>query len=210
MAAICDFRLRISGRDFKRCQELVDMFPINNKRNNKNKYLKGRIYDVYVLKKYQDGLDDAVCYIELGGECANSIRELIDKYPKYNLITLTKRLELVVECWGENNDVGIQELCVINQGEIVLRRDVVVENYVADEFEDFTDEEKQEISDGFHLGVFDISNLEEWQEYLENERYSFGGFGSNYGCFWFDIRNPQESLRRYENVLNCRILRRDN
>ena len=203
MANICDFTLRISGRDSEKCQELASMFPIDSIRDNKNKYLKGRIYDAYIIEEYQEMLDNSVHHIEIGGECANSIYEIINKYPLYNLLIQTKKLELAVEIWGENNDIGSQEFCIINQGDFVLKQCVMTENYAVDEFEELTDEEKQEISDGFHLGISDVYKIEKWQEYLEDERYSFGGFGNEYGCFWFDIRDPQESLKRYENVFNA-------
>ena len=185
MANTCYFVARISGNK-EAAKELALMFPVKEDGKyldtDSENFLEGRIYYVYISSEKEDELIKGLYHIEINGECAHSLNEMV-RYYSVNLLSETKRLGVAIELWGNEVCNEFEQHFMIDSGKLLLDGFTYYSTYDADDFEKLSEEEKNQIASELRLDIDNVNIKERWDPFLDDCIYYIGGYGDEYGTF---------------------------
>ena len=169
MANLCEFDMRVAGKR-ENINELATLLEYKGTDEIKG---FGRVYELYVTNEEDK---NGLSYADLSGDCAWSIYSAFLDIGKPNLLTETRRLNLVLEAYSREPGICFAEHYIISKGEILLDEEV---DYQEVEIAELSEEELQELSRDEGKSLDTIRD----EAYENCGYYRSGGFGENYADF---------------------------
>lgn len=169
MANNCFYDMRITGKK-KNVEEMIQI--IQGVGEFKHDSI-GRVFDCCIVDDYslESAKNDDIVSIDVCGDCAWSIESSMLVNDRRNLLTETKRLNLIIEAYSSEPGCQFQEHVLINRGEVVIDASVDYKEYWVQEFDTIA-EFNEEYGTNF---TEDMVN--------ENGDVCIGGFGDEYGVY---------------------------
>ena len=170
MANNCEFDIKIAGKR-ENINELLMLLDYKGTGEIKG---FGRVFDFSIC--FDEGEEDGLRYATICGDCAWSIYSALLDIGKPNLLTESKRLQLVLEAYSREPGICFAEHYIISKGEILLEEEVDYQEIWVPEL---TEEELQELSKKEGKSIETIRS----EAYENGDYYSSGGFGEDYANF---------------------------
>lgn len=178
MANNCFYDMRITGKK-KSVEEMIRIIQ----GVGEFKYDSiGRVFDCCIVddEQLKSANEDDVVSVDVCGDCAWSIESSMLVNDSRNLLTETKRLNLVIEAYSSEPGIGFQEHILVALGAMYVDECVDYSAYWVQEF-DTLEEFNEEYGKNF---TEDMVN--------ENGDVCIGGFGDDYGVYEDHIKYFEE------------------